>query len=69
MLGWQELLIILVIVMLIFGTSKISGIGKSLGSAIRDFRDSMKGESPQEDESPEGMPKEENPKESGTRNE
>jgi len=41
LLGWQELLIILVIVMLIFGTSKVSGIGKSLGGAIRDFRDSM----------------------------
>ena len=69
MLGWQELLIVLVIVMLIFGTSKISGIGKSLGSAIRDFRDSMKGESPEEDKSPEGTPEEESPKEAGTRNE
>lgn len=69
MLGWQELLIILVIVMLIFGTSKISGIGKSLGSAIRDFRDSMKGESPDEGKTSEEIPKEEAPKEAGTRNE
>ena len=69
MLGWQELLIVLVIVMLIFGTSKISGIGKSLGSAIRDFRDSMKGESPEADAPPEETPKEESPKEAGTRNE
>ncbi|RJP14850.1 MAG: twin-arginine translocase TatA/TatE family subunit [Candidatus Abyssobacteria bacterium SURF_5] len=58
MIGWQELLIVMVIVMLVFGTSKISGIGKSMGTAIRDFRDSMKGE-------PEGdknsvSPKEEN---------
>jgi len=43
-IGWQELIIVMVIVMLIFGTSKISGIGKSMGTAIRDFRDSMKGE-------------------------
>ena len=57
MLGWQELLIVLVIVMLIFGTSKISGIGKSLGSAIKDFRDSVRGETP-EDKSVEEKPKE-----------
>ena len=69
MLGWQELLIVMVIVMLIFGTSKISGIGKSLGSAIRDFRDSMRGESPEEDKIPEESPKEESPKEAGTPNE
>ncbi len=64
-LGWQELLIILIIVMLIFGTSKVSGIGKSLGGAIRDFRDSMKGGgAPEEDE-----PKEDSPKETGDSNE
>lgn len=59
MIGWQELIIIMVIVMLIFGTSKISGIGKSMGTAIRDFRDSMKGE-PEEKTPVE--PKKEEPK-------
>lgn len=68
MLGWQELLIILVIVMLIFGTSKISGVGKSLGSAIRDFRDSMSGDSSEEEKAPEANSKEEGPKEAGTPN-
>ena len=58
MLGWQELLIILVIVMLIFGTSKVSGIGKSLGGAIRDFRDSMRSGSPEEEKPAEASPKE-----------
>ncbi len=58
MLGWQELLIILVIVMLIFGTSKVSGIGKSLGGAIRDFRDSMRSGSPEEEKPAEDSPKE-----------
>ncbi len=63
MIGWQELIIILIIVMLIFGTSKISGIGKSLGTAIRDFREAMKPEPPEtkkpSDEKPEeaGKPK------------
>ena len=58
MLGWQELLIVLVIVMLIFGTSKISGIGKSMGTAIRDFRNSMRGESSEEDETADQTPEE-----------
>ncbi len=70
MLGWQELLIILVIVMLIFGTSKISGIGKSLGSAIRDFRDSVRGEAPEEEEeeSPKVSAEKESPEEAGKKN-
>jgi sec-independent protein translocase protein TatA len=62
--GWQELLIILVIVMLIFGTSKVSGIGKSLGGAIRDFRDSMRG-----GDSEEEKPAEDSAKETGNSNE
>ena len=66
--GPTELLIILVIVIVIFGTSKISGIGKSLGSAIRDFRDSMSG-TPEEDKAPEASPSEDTPKEAGTSNE
>lgn len=58
MIGWQELLIVMIIVMLIFGTSKISGIGKSMGTAIRDFRDSMKGE-PEKEQPPAESPKKE----------
>ena len=68
MIGWQELLIVMVIVMLIFGTSKISGIGKSMGTAIRDFRDSMKGESEEEkisDGTQEEKASEETPNEAG----
>lgn len=34
-------LIVLVIVMLLFGPSKIEGLGKSLGRAIRGFKDGM----------------------------
>lgn len=41
--GWQELLIVLVIVVIIFGGSKLAGVGKASGRAIREFRDEMKG--------------------------
>jgi sec-independent protein translocase protein TatA len=37
---WQ-LLIILVIVVLLFGTKKLRSMGGDLGSAIKSFRDSM----------------------------
>lgn len=46
---WQ-LLIILVIVLLLFGTKRLKSIGADLGSAIRGFRDSM---STDKDETPE----------------
>lgn len=43
-LGVQELLIILVIVLLIFGGRKIPEIARGLGEGIRSFKDSMRGE-------------------------
>ena len=36
--GWQELLIILVIVGLIFGTSKLRNMGSDLGGAGKGFK-------------------------------
>jgi sec-independent protein translocase protein TatA len=47
-LGIQELLIILVIALVIFGPSKLPQIGSGLGKAIRDFK---KGVSEDPDES------------------
>lgn len=40
---WQ-LLIILVIVLLLFGTKKLRGIGTDLGGAVKGFKDSMSDE-------------------------
>ena len=37
-LGMPELLVILVIIVLIFGTSRIAGLGKGLGEGIRNFK-------------------------------
>ncbi|MCH8550430.1 MAG: twin-arginine translocase TatA/TatE family subunit [Natronospirillum sp.] len=39
-----QLVIVLVIVILIFGTKKLRGMGKDVGSAIKDFKEGMKGE-------------------------
>lgn len=43
---WQ-LLIILAIVVMIFGTSRLRNIGGDLGNAIKGFRDSMKQDKPE----------------------
>jgi len=52
-----ELLLILVIVLVLFGGSRLRNLGSDLGSAIRGFRDSMK-----EGGKPEETPEEEDPK-------
>ena len=41
-IGMSELLVILAIVVLLFGTKRLGSIGADLGSAIRGFRSSMK---------------------------
>jgi sec-independent protein translocase protein TatA len=43
-LGWMELVIILVIVLVIFGAGKLPEIGSGLGKGIRNFKKATKGE-------------------------
>jgi sec-independent protein translocase protein TatA len=49
-LGVWELLIVLVIVLLIFGASRLTGIGKGLGGAISAFRSEVKSEDQEEND-------------------
>lgn len=39
-IGWQELIIILVIVLVIFGPKRLPEIGRSLGKGIKEFKKS-----------------------------
>ena len=41
-LGFPELILIFVIVIVIFGTSRIPELGKGLGEGIRNFKKAMK---------------------------
>ncbi len=43
-LGLTELLIILLVVLLIFGASRLPGVGSALGKGIRSFKTSVTGE-------------------------
>ena len=41
MIGWRELLILLVIVLLIFGAKRLRNIGEDLGGAVKGFKKGM----------------------------
>jgi sec-independent protein translocase protein TatA len=41
-----ELIIVLAIVILLFGPSRLAGLGGAVGKAMRDFRDATKPEEP-----------------------
>lgn len=41
-LGATELIVILIIVLIIFGASRLPEIGSGMGKGIRNFRDSMR---------------------------
>ncbi len=54
-IGFQELLIILLILLLLFGASKLPKLGRSIGEALRNFKKGLK----------EGSEEEKNKKEEG----
>jgi sec-independent protein translocase protein TatA len=41
---FKELIVILVIALIVFGTKRLRNIGGDLGGAIKNFKDAMKGE-------------------------
>jgi sec-independent protein translocase protein TatA len=43
-LGFPEIVLVLVIVILIFGTSRIPELGRGLGEGIRNFKKSVRGD-------------------------
>ncbi|HON59435.1 MAG TPA: twin-arginine translocase TatA/TatE family subunit [Smithella sp.] len=40
-MGWQELIIVLIIVVIIFGVGRLPEIGSALGKGIKNFKKSM----------------------------
>lgn len=52
MVGWRELVIVLVIVLLVFGTKRLGNIGSDLGNAIKGFKKGMK---PDDEQKPESL--------------
>ena len=49
-IGPMELIVVLVIVLLVFGPKRLPGLGKQLGSGMREFKDSISGSSKNDDD-------------------
>jgi sec-independent protein translocase protein TatA len=47
--GWPQLLIVLLIVLVIFGAKRLPEVGRSLGSGMREFKDSITGKGDPDD--------------------
>ena len=43
-MGFKELLVILVIALVVFGTKRLRNMGGDLGGAVKNFKDAMNGE-------------------------
>ena len=52
-IGPLELAIILLIVLVIFGPKRLPGLGRQLGSGMREFKDSLTGKDKGDDDEPE----------------
>jgi sec-independent protein translocase protein TatA len=49
-IGPTELIIVLVIVLLVFGPKRLPGLGRQLGSGMREFKDSITGKGGSDDD-------------------
>jgi sec-independent protein translocase protein TatA len=49
-IGWQGIVIILLVLLLIFGPKRLPEMGRSIGHGIREFKDSLTGNNDDEPE-------------------
>jgi sec-independent protein translocase protein TatA len=49
-IGWQGLVVILIILLLVFGPKRLPEMGRSLGRGMREFKDSVTGKDVDDDE-------------------
>ena len=55
-IGPMELIIVLVIVLVIFGPKRLPGLGKQLGTGMREFKDSISGKDRDDDDDDDDRP-------------
>jgi sec-independent protein translocase protein TatA len=51
-IGPLEIILVLLIVLVIFGPKRLPGLGKQLGTGLREFKDSVTGDKRDDDERP-----------------
>jgi len=50
LLGWPELIVILAILLLIFGGSRLKGLAKGLGESVKEFKKATSGEEKEDED-------------------
>ena len=56
-MGWPEIVIILVIILIVFGVGKLPQVGGALGKGLRAFKKGQSGEEDEEEEVKKPRPK------------
>lgn len=56
-IGWQELMIVLVIVLLLFGPKRLPQLGKMFGKTMRNVKEGIDGKFDEEDKDNAELPK------------
>jgi sec-independent protein translocase protein TatA len=56
-IGLPEILIFLVVVLLLFGASRVPEIGRSLGKGMREFKDAVTGRDDDDDDRAASLPR------------
>ena len=51
-IGWQGLIVILIVLLIIFGPKRLPELGRSLGRGLREFKSSVSGGDDDDDERP-----------------
>jgi sec-independent protein translocase protein TatA len=49
-IGWQGLVVILIVLLLVFGPKRLPEMGRSIGRGMREFKDSLTGRGDEDDE-------------------
>ena len=56
-IGLPEVLVFLVVVLLLFGASRVPEIGRSMGKGMREFKDAVSGKDEEQERAPSSLPR------------
>lgn len=51
-IGWQGVIVILLVLLIVFGPKRLPELGRSLGRGMREFKESITGSDRDDDEKP-----------------